>query len=91
MIADPIIADVMKRRDELDGQGGPFVDSRVAYGELQRRAGRVGRAVFEADWLDTRRQVLSLAAQCCRMIRDLGIATEADAVAKDNAQECEGK
>jgi hypothetical protein len=86
VLSEELLRDVIARRGELDRQEEPFNDPRSARDELQRRLGRVGKAINESDWLETRRQLVTLLAQGCRMARDLSIDTAQDAVDRDDEQ-----
>jgi hypothetical protein len=70
---------------DLDSHCVAFTDGQQARDELQRRLGRISKAINEHDHLETRRQLVTLLAHGLRMARDLGIETEADAVRKDDA------
>lgn len=80
-----ILEEIAVKSVELDRQSSPFTNSREARDELQRRLGRVSKAIGEIDHLETRRQLVTLLAQGLRMVRDCGLETEADAVRHDDA------
>jgi ATP-dependent helicase YprA (DUF1998 family) len=79
-----LLGDMVRRKDELDQQVAPFSDARTARDELQRRLGRLSKAMLEPDYLEMRRQLVTLLAQGLRMARDVGILTEEDAVRLDD-------
>jgi type II secretory pathway component PulF len=81
---DVLLLEVSRRAHELDRLVVPFTDARSARDELQRRLGRVSKAINEDDHLDLHRQLVTLLAHGCRLARDLGVLTETDAVAKDD-------
>jgi type II secretory pathway component PulF len=86
MTTSPRLVDELSARAiELDRQCVPFTSGQEARDELQRRLGRVSKAINESDHLETRRQLVTLLAHGLRMARDLGIETEADAVRMDEA------
>src|SRR5207253_3072727 len=76
---------VGERAVALDKEGPPFTDARSAADELQRLLVRLRAAINESDHLAMHRQLVTLLAHGCRLARDLGIETENDAVAKDDA------
>ena len=78
-----LIDDVAHRRDELDRSQHALTQPGEVRDELQARLLRVAKAMNDPDWLDTRRQLVTLAATCLRAARDLGLDTEDDAVRKD--------
>ncbi len=77
--------DVALRAEELDRHLPPFMSELEARDELGRRIGRLSKAINECDALETRRQLMTLMAQGCRMARDAGLLTEVDAVRQDDA------
>lgn len=80
------LEDCGARHAELDRQHAPFENGAAAIDELQRRLTRMRAAHNESDHLELRRQLVNLMAHGCRAARDLGLGTEADAVALDDAE-----
>ena len=80
---DPLIVGLLLRLDELDRQKCLLTQTEEIRSELQSRLLRIVKAMNEPDHLDTRRQALTLAATCLRMLRARGLETEEAAVAKD--------
>lgn len=86
-ILETILADVAGRAEVQDQiRAESFESALQAIDAIQRSVTRGRSAVNESDHLALRRDLLAIAAKACRALRDLGLATEAEAVKLDDAE-----
>ena len=85
----PFLAQVAHRQYALDQTYGSFVDSVHARDELLRCLGILSCAVDDDSHLEMQRALVTIAANACRMARDVGIETERDAIRLDDANPLE--
>ena len=79
------ITDIGKRVAQLDAACVPVGNFLIARAELQRVLGRFHYAIDEADYLQTRRELITLIAQCYRTAQACDLLTELAAVALTDA------
>lgn len=84
MTQDPILRDVVLKRQQLDGQFAPLAQSHLVARRLIDAADSLEqRLAGPTDWLALRDQLVFIQAICYRATRDLGLETVADAAGKD--------
>lgn len=84
MTQDPILRDVVLKRQHLDGQFAPLAQSHLVARRLVDAAELLEqRLAGPTDWIDLRNQLVLIQALAYRATRDLGLETVADAAGKD--------
>lgn len=79
------VADIGKRIELLDKSDVPFRNCVHARAELQRLVGQFHWATDEQDFLESRRRLITLIAQCYRTAIACQMLTENEAVAATDA------